>query len=296
MKIAMHNWMRPESFETSVSRMAKLGYDAIEVAAFQGLDFDELKSIIKKYNISCSGAVTLMMDGLSIIDPDATIRKNSIEYVKYVINLVSHLGGTFISLVPSTVGRVKPMSIKDDEWKWGIESLDLCYRYAKSKAITIAIEPINRFETFFINRVDQALALANEVSEEIGVCADLFHMSIEETNLIDALAKTKGRLINVHAADNNRMPVGMGSTDWNAVIKTLKDIGYQGLFSSEFCAPLDRTTANPYPNNVISVKDLAGVSPEDIKFLEDHGTSSVYSEEFYTMLMKKNMENIRKIF
>ena len=76
--------------------------------------------------------------------------------------------------------------------------------------VKIGIEPINRFETYFINRGAQALALAEAVAPDCGVCLDIFHMNIEEDDPIAAIHEAQGRLVNFHVADNNRMACGMG--------------------------------------------------------------------------------------
>jgi sugar phosphate isomerase/epimerase len=46
------------------------------------------------------------------------------------------------------------------------------------------------------------------------------------------------------------MAPGMGRLDWKKIVTTLKEIGYNEVLSVEFCSPLDRTPANPYPNSI----------------------------------------------
>jgi sugar phosphate isomerase/epimerase len=163
------------------------------------------------------------------------------------------------------------------------------YSYAEASGILIGIEPINRFETYFVNRGDQALALAKAIGPNCGVCLDTFHMNIEEDDLFEAIRRAKGRLVGFHVADNNRMAPGMGKLNWPKIIETLREIGYDEVLSVEFCSPLDRTPANPYPNSID--ENPQGLSPEQKKFLEDHGSSSV-TEEFYTMLTRKSIETL----
>jgi D-psicose/D-tagatose/L-ribulose 3-epimerase len=152
--------------------------------------------------------------------------------------------------------------------------------------------PINRFETYFINRGDQALALAEAVGPNCGVCLDTFHMNIEEDDIYAAIRRAKGRLVGFHVADNNRMAPGMGTINWRKIIKTLQEIGYDKVLSVEFCSPLDRTPANPYPNSIEA--NQKGLSAEQKKFLEDHGSSAV-TEAFYSMLSKKSIRKLRPL-
>jgi len=76
----------------------------------------------------------------------------------------------------------------------------------------------------------------------------------------------------------------MGSYDWKRIVEILKEIGYDGALTVEFVAPIDRTPANPYPNAIET--DPVDITPEQKKFIEDHG-SDLLSEEFYSMLVEK---------
>ena len=74
----------------------------------------------------------------------------------------------------------------------------------------MGLEPLNRFETYFLNRCEQALALADAVGGDCGVCLDAFHMNIEEADLLGAIRAAGDKLVDFHVADNNRMPPGHG--------------------------------------------------------------------------------------
>ncbi|HEY9262301.1 sugar phosphate isomerase/epimerase family protein, partial [Chitinophaga sp.] len=153
-------------------------------------------------------------------------------------------------------------------------------------------EPINRFETYFINRADQALALAEAVGPNCGVCLDTFHMNIEEMDMYAAIKSAKGKLVGFHVADNNRMAPGMGNLNWQKIIDTLKAINYNDVLSVEFCASLDRTPANPYPDAID--ENPENLSAEQEKFLQDHGSTAV-TEEFYTMLTTRSIHTLSKL-
>jgi sugar phosphate isomerase/epimerase len=153
----------------------------------------------------------------------------------------------------------------------------------------MAIEPLNRFETYFINRADQALAMADAVGPTCGVCLDAFHMNIEETDFLAAIRRTGRRIYDFHVADNNRLAPGQGALDWKAIVQTLKSVGYDGALTAEFVAPIDRTPVTPYPNQLET--NAVNINPEQLKFIQDHG-SSLLSEEFYTSLAAKTAETL----
>jgi D-psicose/D-tagatose/L-ribulose 3-epimerase len=285
--------MRAESLETTLKRISKIGYEYIEIQGSPEMyDTKEVKKLLGVYDIKCWGSVTLMLEQRNLVAKDSAQRAMSVQYVKDIINMVAELDGKMVSVVPGTVGKIFPDGKPEEEWKWAVESMQLIYEHAENAGIKIGIEPINRFETYFINRGDQALALAEATGPNCGVCLDVFHMNIEEDNLYEAIKRAKGRLLGFHVADNNRMAPGMGTFDWPKIVKTLAEIGYDEVLSVEFCSPVDRTPANPHPNSIDL--DPAGLSPEQKKFLEDHGSSAV-TETFYTYLSQKSSDTLRPL-
>jgi sugar phosphate isomerase/epimerase len=293
MQLSIHNWMRAETLEKTLERIAALGYHKLEIqGAPEAYDTKYVGKLLADYGIQCWGSVTLMLEDRNLVAKDKQQRAKSVQYVKDVVRMVKELNGAMVSVVPATVGKIIPDGRPDEEWEWALESMQQVYEYSESMGILLGIEPINRFETYFVNRGDQALALAKAVGPNCGVCLDTFHMNIEEDDLYAAIRRAKGRLVGFHVADNNRMAPGMGKLDWPKIIATLHEIGYNEVLSVEFCSPLDRTPANPYPNSI----DLnpEGLSPEQKKFLEDHGSSAV-SEEFYTLLTRKSAETLKPL-
>ncbi|MBU6169293.1 MAG: sugar phosphate isomerase/epimerase [Bacteroidetes bacterium] len=293
MELSIHNWMRAESIETTIRRISAMGYEKIEIQGTpEAYDTSYVGQLLKDHNMSCWGSVTLMLEDRNLLAKNKAQRAKSVQYVKDVVTMVKELDGKMVSVVPATVGKIIPDGRPEEEWEWAVEGMKEIYAYAESVGILIGIEPINRFETYFINRGDQALALAEAVGPNCGVCLDSFHMNIEEEDMFDAMLRAKGRLVGFHVADNNRMAPGMGRLDWQRIVETLKAIGYNEVLSVEFCPPLDRTPANPFPDSI--EMNPEGLSPEAKKFLEDHGSSAV-TEAFYAMLTRKSVETLRPL-
>jgi D-psicose/D-tagatose/L-ribulose 3-epimerase len=292
MHVAMHNWMRAEPIEVTIARLSKSGYDAIEISGEpERYDTKHVRGLLKEHGLKCWGSVTLMLAERDLLAKDEKQRAESVKYVKDTITMVKELEGHEITIVPSTVGKVKPQGAPDEEWKWAVESLKQCYEHGQKEGIKLALEPLNRFETYFLNRHDQALLLAEQVGPECGICLDVFHLNIEEVNMYDAIKKSKARLVDFHVADNNRMACGHGACDWAKIIGTLKEIGYNGALTVEFVAPLDRTPANPYKNALET--GHVDLTPDELKFIEDHGSGTL-SNEFYTWLVDETIKTLRK--
>ncbi len=215
---------------------------------------------------------------------DEAQRAASVQYMKDCVTMVKELNGQEITIVPATVGKIVPDATPEEEWQWAVDGLTEIHELASAGGIRMAIEGLNRFETYFVNRGDQALALANAVAPDVGVCLDAFHMNIEEVDFLQAIRDVGDRLVDFHVADNNRMACGMGTLDWPAIVATLKEVGYDGALTVEFVAPIDRTPANQYPEAIET--NPVDISPEEMQFIIDHG-SSLLSEGFYDMLVEK---------
>lgn len=282
--------MRAESIEHTIRRIAKLGYHSIEIAGEPDkYDTQAVRQLLKEHHLTCWGSVTLMLERRNLLAKDPADREMSVQYVKDIITMVKELDGHMVSVVPGTVGKIVPDGRPEEEWAWAVESMKEVYDFAEKSGVLIGIEPINRFETYFINRGDQALALAEATGPRCGVCLDVFHMNIEEEDTFDMIVRAKDRLVGFHVADNNRMAPGMGDFDWPRIVSTLKEVGFDGALSVEFSPPVDRTPANPFPGSID--EHPTGLTPEQKKFLEDHGSSAV-TEDFYTMLTQKSAETL----
>jgi D-psicose/D-tagatose/L-ribulose 3-epimerase len=290
MHLSMHNWMRAEPLEVTLARLAKYGYESIEISGEPDqYKPDDVRPLLKKYNLRCWGSVTLMLGDRNLVAGDEAQRRASVQYTKDCIDLVAALDGTEMTIVPATVGKITPDGTPEQEWEWAVAGMKEIYEHSQPLGIKLAIEPLNRFETYFINRGAQAMALAEAVGDDCGVCLDAFHINIEEQDLYQAIVDCGPRLTDFHAADNNRMPAGMGDYDWAKVVSTLKSVGYDGALTAEFVAPIDRTPANPFPN-ALETKPV-DISDEQMKFIEDHGSSTL-SEEFYDWLTQQQAEHL----
>jgi sugar phosphate isomerase/epimerase len=282
--------MRAEPLGTTLKRIKEFGYESIEISGEPTqYDIKETRALLKEHGIRCWGAVTLTLGERNLAAKDEGQRARSVHYVKSVITMVSELDGEIITLVPATVGKVVPDATEKEEWKWVVDATRECFDHAKKKGVRIAIEPLNRFETYLFNRCAQALALADAVSPECGVCLDTFHLNIEEADMYEAIRLAGTRLFDFHVADNNRFAAGLGHLDWTKIVGTLKEIGYDGALTNEFVAPVDRTPAAKYPNMV--ERNPVVIPPEQLKFIQDHG-SSLLTEEFYSDQTRITAETI----
>lgn len=292
MKHSMHNWMRPEPIETTLGRLRRFGYDGIEISGEpERHNTGEVRSLMDKYQIECWGGVTIMFEGRDLIHPDKQIRAGTIKYMKDCVRMIKSLGGSMFCIVPSTVGKVRPLASPAEEWQWAVEGLKEVASFASDHGVRLGIEPLNRFETYFINRHDQALRLAEEVGGGMGVVLDAFHINIEEVDPMQAIRNVGDKLVDFHVADNNRKPAGLGKYDWAEVVSTLESINYQGHLTAEFVLTIDRT-----PLAVSSEKRESDMkfTAADLKFIHDLG-SGLISAADYDKAVEANIKHLKSV-
>jgi len=285
MHLSTHNWMRAEPVEMTLKRGKQWGLQSIEISGEPDqYNTKDVRALLQELEMFCWGSVTLTLGNRNLASKDAGQRAATVDYMKSVATMVHELEGSELTIVPATVGKVLPDGTPEEEWQWVVDGLKEIYELTESYGIKIALEPLNRFETYFMNRADQAVALAKDVGSNCGVCLDAFHMNIEEVDFMEAIRTAGDMLVDFHVADNNRMPPGMGQLDWSEIVKTLREVGYDNALTLEFVTPIDRTPVTQWPNQVET--NPVDISPEQLQFIEDHG-SSLLSEEFYDDMVKR---------
>ena len=251
---AMTQWIvGNEPLENSMARLNRYGYDGIEFAAEPySLDASECCTLLKKYNLNCRSLCGIFGDDRDLT-ADGEAGNKAVQYLKDSIDFAVSVGAGVLIVVPSPVGRtVKPEGIPFEK----LEENAVCNirkgaDYAEKNGIKLAIECINRYETYFVNTLEQGMALVKKIDHPaVGIMADLFHMSIEERSISDGLYLVQDKLLHVHIADNTREAAGMGHTDFKEVLRTLNRIAYKGSLTMEFMYRL----SDPYAATEITTQ------------------------------------------
>ena len=246
-KYSMTQWIvGNEDMEYSFQRLQKYGYDGIEFAAEPAtLDARHLRDPMARYGISCTSLCGIFPENRDLTAPRGEAADAAVHYVMDSVDLAVKVGAPLMIVVPSPVGRVSPPEGRSFEelWECTAQNITRAADYAQNKGVILAIEAINRYETYLANTLEKALRLVREINHPaVKIMADLFHMSLEERSIPDSLRMVSEELVHVHIADNTREAAGLGSTDFKAAMRTLRDIGYQGSITMEFMPRL----ANPY--------------------------------------------------
>jgi len=236
-KFGVDSFIWAEVFEEKdlwvISKAKELGFDVLDIAIAypERFPLEAVKEEVKKVGIEVVTTTTLEPKG-NIISPDLDVRKVGIELLKKQIDINNELGSKIFGGVNYAAwGYITKRPRTEEEWEWSVKAMREVAEYAKETGeVNICVEPINRFETHFLNIAEDAVKYCKDVGTgNVKVHLDTFHMNIEETDFVEAV-KTCGKeyLGYVHACENNRGIPGTGHVPWKEFFMALKEIGYYG--------------------------------------------------------------------
>ncbi|HYI93179.1 MAG TPA: sugar phosphate isomerase/epimerase [Bryobacteraceae bacterium] len=207
------------------------GFDGVEIARFS---FEGFPASAIHREANALGLETMFCSALtgeaSIITDDASVRSASLSFLKDGIKVAAELGSeVFIGPFVSAVGLKHGRRRTTDEWKRAIEGLQSLGDTLTKFDVTLAVEPLNRFETYSLNTAADGAALAEAVNHpKIGILYDTFHGHIEEKDTGAAIRSLGKRLKHVHTCENDRGIPGSGQVRWDKVFPALNEVGYNG--------------------------------------------------------------------
>lgn len=211
----------------------KWGFESIEIPIEDPSHItpSKVKAALDKNGLACGSVCACM-------GPDRDLRgtpeaqKTGLEYMMKLIDQMVELDcPNLIGPVYSAVGRADavPDKEKPRQWRTVVKNLKQLCKYAEKRDRKICLEPLNRFETDFINTADQALQMVADVgSPALKIHLDTFHMNIEEKDQAKAIRKVGKLLGHFHACGSDRGTPGNDHIDWKPIVAALKSVGYKG--------------------------------------------------------------------
>ncbi len=216
-----------------IEKAKSLGFEVLDIAIAHPEEFATglVKEKIKEVAIEIVTTTTLSKN-TNLIDPNPEVRKNGIELLKKLVDINVEIGSKILGGVNYAAwGYLTGRPRTEDEWNWSVESMREVGLYAKNKSdMIIAVEPVNRFETHFLNIAEDAVRYCKDVGTgNVKVHLDSFHMIREELSFTEAVEVCGKRYLGyVHVCENNRGIPGTGLVPWKEFFTALKRIGYTG--------------------------------------------------------------------
>ncbi len=232
------------------NKIKRMGYDTVEIAVedMSENNVNAIKKGLDEYGLNCVICGAYGPDR-NIMSEDEDVQKSGVEYIKKLIDMADNLSAKAIVGPAYSVG-IHPGFLNADNkkkaWDNCVKNLKEAGEYAGHHGKRIAVEPLNRYETNFINTAEEALGLIKEVNNpQIGVQLDVYHMNIEDKDLEDAIVNTGKYLFHLHVPEHDRGTPGTGHTDWAGVARALKKISFDECVVIESCDPKVEAIAEP---------------------------------------------------
>lgn len=296
LKYSVSNWIYgKEDLKTTFKRLKRFNYNGVELTGEPNrYSIKDVRKLCKNYDLdvlSIAGIYPWPTKERDLSNPASQVRKRAVKYLNRCCNFAKELNAPLVIVVPSAVGKTQPVNkpkteaewkkALKDEWNYAVDSVNKASEYAEGLNIKLAIEPINRYETFLVNTVQQALEFVSQIdSPAVKIHLDTFHMNIEEKSLSQAISNVGDLLYNIHVADSNREAVGRGHIDFRSMIRTLYKIGYKRSLALEPLPPVP----NPY---------LATEFTKFKDFYDVYARESIKKLKQYEVEVKQEIEQIK---
>ena len=226
-----------ESHKPIIEDIKATGYDGVEVPMFDGTPDDY-------------AAIGKMLDGLGLertavsivptleqnpLSAEAADRTRAVEYLKWVVDCTAALGADGVGgPLHQTLGHFSGKGPTDDERAGAREIHREVGDYAQANGVIIALEAVNRFESYFVTTMSELCAYTRSVNHPaIKAMYDTFHANLEEADPVAAYTRNAADVVHVHISENDRGVPGRGHVPWAETFRAIKASGYDNWLTIE---------------------------------------------------------------
>jgi len=221
----------------AIEKTAEYGFDMLEIILPASLDFDAktTKKQLNQHGVAGRCTLNLPADCHLPFYPE-----KATAILKAALDKVADMEGDFLGgVLHSAIAQFTGQPCTKEERLIVQQVFTEVAAYARERNITIAPEPINRYESYVFTAAGEVLELIESIGmDNIGLHLDTFHMNIEERNFYDPIISAGNRLKHLHITEGDRGMLGEGNVHWDDLFRGLAQINYQGPlvlenFSSE---------------------------------------------------------------
>lgn len=217
-------------------RIRAAGFDGVEVLMVKGRGFHAraLRQGLAETGMECT-ICSVLAEGLSLISDDAAIRAKAVEQLRENIAVTAEVGAKIIAgPMVAPLGYLPGRRRTAEEWSRAVDGWQQLGPWLAQHQVVAAIEPLNRFETFFLNTAADAARFCDDVAHpSVGILFDTFHANIEEKSIADGLRTAARHLKHIHTCENDRGTPGSGHVEWEEVFQAIREIGFDNWLTIE---------------------------------------------------------------
>jgi D-psicose/D-tagatose/L-ribulose 3-epimerase len=212
--------------------LKKVGYDGVEIPLFEGqpAHFEKVGKAIKDKGLTCTSVTVIPDEEHNPVSADAGNRKGAAEHLKWAIDCSAALGSEVLcGPFYQPLGVFTGQAPTEEEKQRAVEVHHQAAELAAKADLILGVEPLNRFECYFLNTMADAADYVQRVDHpNCGVLFDTFHANIEEKDPVGCISKHIDVINHVHISENDRGTPGKGHIDWSGTFKALRSGGYDG--------------------------------------------------------------------
>ncbi len=242
--VSSYVWVSPFNMDTlsQLAHAKSIGFDIYEIAVEDPntIDIEKVWQEAQRVGIDVTicGAFGETRD---LSSPIEAYREEGMAYIRTLVDMAAACNSPYIAgPMYAAVGRTRQATPEEkrEQTAYAVENIKRMAEYAAKRNVKLALEPLNRFETDFMNTVEQGLELLHQIgSDHAGFLLDTFHMNIEEKSLPAAIRMAKGKIFDFHSCANDRGTPGEDHFDWQAIAAALNDAQYRGPVVIESFTP-----------------------------------------------------------
>ena len=249
MRIALCNEVLADlPLERQCEVAARLGYDGLEIAPFtlsnspeniSTADAAKIRATVEASGLVVTGLHWLLVkpEGLSLTDPDATVRARTLAVMTHLVGLCAELGGAVMvhgspkqrQIAPGETHAIALARLQD-----ALAQIALA---AARVGVIYCIEPLSKRETALINTVAEATELVRAIDHpNLRTMIDCSAAGLTEEDPLPALIDRwlpTGLIAHLQVNDPNRRGPGQGEMKFAPILAALKRHNYAGTIAVE---------------------------------------------------------------
>ncbi len=226
-----------QSHRSLLERLKTTGYDGVEVPIFDGTpeEYAQIGKMLDELKLDRTAISVIPTLDKNPLSEDSADRQRGIDYLKWCIDCTSALGARTIGgPLHQTLGHFSGNATTEAEFERAREVHTAVGDYAKSCGVTIALEAVNRFESYFVTTMQQLDDYVNSVNHPaIKSMYDTFHANLEEADPVGAYSKHSANVVHIHISENDRGVPGRGHVPWADTLQAIKRTGYDQWLTIE---------------------------------------------------------------
>jgi len=218
------------------ARIREWGFDGVELflSPEEPADIPSVKRTLDSMKLERTTCSVLPRES-NLVSADPDVRARGVDCLTRCVERTAELGASVIcGPLHAGLGVMTGSRRTEEEWKWAVAGLRSVAPRAEELGVTLCIEPLNRFETYFLNTLQDASQLVHDVgAPNVRIHFDTFHANIEERQPAAAVREVAKDLGHVHISENDRGTPGSGHVDWRGILSVLREVGYDGWLTIE---------------------------------------------------------------